>query len=103
MSPMGHGYPLWIPGPNENLHVDYRKKGVTVGDVVVFTKDGAVDFVFNIFRPADDPIHSHGVPEGFSPLQPLIFWNTRRYQQYGEDSYLASKSITKKVEKMGPS
>ncbi|KAF9475719.1 hypothetical protein BDN70DRAFT_897933 [Pholiota conissans] len=100
MSPMGHGYPLWILGPNENLHAEYRKKGVTVGDVVVFTKDGAVDFVFNIFRPANDPIHSHGVPNGFYPQ---ICSDTRRYQHYGEDSYLASKPITKKVEKMGPS
>lgn len=69
---MGHGIPIWIPEPNENLKVDYRKQGASIGDVIFFTCNGALDFVFNICLPTDYPINSSRVPEGFSPFAPEL-------------------------------
>lgn len=91
---MGHGIPIWIPGPNENLSINYRKQGTSIGDVVYLTNDGALDFLFNVCHPADHLINSGGVPEGFKPFAlELTSSDTRRYHQYGANAYVASKSI----------
>ncbi|KAF9474967.1 hypothetical protein BDN70DRAFT_841612 [Pholiota conissans] len=90
------GVPIWIPEPNENLSVDYRKRGTSIGDVVIFTPDGALDFLFNICLPAGDPVNANRVPEGFKPfVLDSIAHGTRKYQYFQDNSYLASKSIKK--------
>ncbi|KAF9474983.1 hypothetical protein BDN70DRAFT_841560, partial [Pholiota conissans] len=100
---MGHGTPLWLPEPNENRHLNYRRRGAAIGDVVYFTANGGLDFLFNICLDSDDPINNNNIPEGFSPFRPHLEENdTRRFQEYGEESYLASKSITKEKDRMGP-
>ena len=68
LSGKGHGYPLWIPEPNENLSHEYRQRGVSIGDVGIITPDGGFDFLFNVYLLANNPIHINGVPEGFLKL-----------------------------------
>ncbi|KAK7460819.1 hypothetical protein VKT23_008748 [Stygiomarasmius scandens] len=69
LMPQGHGYPLWIPEPNDALPSEYRNDGVRVGDVGLIT-DGAFNFLFNICLEKDHPINRwHGVPQGFRPIE----------------------------------
>ncbi|KAJ7285242.1 hypothetical protein C8J57DRAFT_1671613, partial [Mycena rebaudengoi] len=60
----GRGFPLYVPGPPGPEQ--YRRNGVSIGDVGTVTPEG-FDFFFNIYLPSDDPINAH-VPENFSPL-----------------------------------
>jgi hypothetical protein len=65
----GHGYPLWVPEPYDDLPSEYKEQGVRIGDVGVTTSDGAFDFLFNICMPADHPIHHHiKLPEWFKQV-----------------------------------
>ncbi|KIK66611.1 hypothetical protein GYMLUDRAFT_157344 [Collybiopsis luxurians FD-317 M1] len=65
----GHGYPLWVPEPNDALPEEYRASGVRIGDVGLVTADGGFNFLFNVFTPKDHIINQwHGVPEGFVEL-----------------------------------
>ncbi|KAF8185702.1 hypothetical protein BJ912DRAFT_479739 [Pholiota molesta] len=103
LSTARHGTPLWLPEPNETQHMSYRRRGTAIGDVVVLTDNGGLHLLFNICLDADDPINGNAVPEGFSPFKPaLLASDMHRFHEYGEDSYLASKSITKKRNLQGP-
>ncbi|KAJ7875184.1 hypothetical protein B0H14DRAFT_2279279, partial [Mycena olivaceomarginata] len=62
------GFPLYVPGPQQHLPEDYRRHGVGIGDVGRITPEGIFDFFFNIYLPADHPIHNNNVPENFVPL-----------------------------------
>ncbi|KAJ7847076.1 hypothetical protein B0H13DRAFT_1534568, partial [Mycena leptocephala] len=53
----GRGFPLYVPGPQINLPVQYRREGVAIGDVGRVTPEGNFDFFFNIYLPADHPIN----------------------------------------------
>ncbi|KAJ7707389.1 hypothetical protein B0H17DRAFT_871953, partial [Mycena rosella] len=64
------GFPLFVPGPQQNLPEEYQRTGVSIGDVGRVTTDGIFDFFFNIYLPADHPINASDVPEGFCPLAP---------------------------------
>jgi hypothetical protein len=63
----GRGFPLYVPEPHINLPAEYRRTGVTIGDVGRVTPEGVFDFFFNIYRSADHPINAN-VPENFVPL-----------------------------------
>ncbi|KAJ7649877.1 hypothetical protein FB45DRAFT_5455 [Roridomyces roridus] len=63
------GFPLYIPGPRANLSAEYRRNGISVGDVGSVTPEGSFDFFFNIYLPAGHPINTH-TPEDFVPLAP---------------------------------
>lgn len=65
----GHGNALWVPEPDNNLPLESREKGVSIGDVGMLNVDGGFDFLFNVFLPASDPINARGVPENFEPLK----------------------------------
>jgi hypothetical protein len=63
----GRGFPLFFPGPQANLSLEYRARGVAIGDVGLFNPDGRFDFFFNIFLGADHAINAN-VPGDFDPL-----------------------------------
>ncbi|KAJ7180866.1 hypothetical protein C8R46DRAFT_1211168 [Mycena filopes] len=66
----GRGCPMYVPGPQKNLPVEYRRTGIAIGDVGRITPEGGFDFFFNIYRPArNDPVNVR-VPEDFVPLSP---------------------------------
>ncbi|KAJ7856444.1 hypothetical protein B0H14DRAFT_2352727, partial [Mycena olivaceomarginata] len=61
------------PKPQRNLAPEYRRKGVSIGDVGTITPQGTFDYFFNIYLPADDPINAH-IPDNFVPLPPYLLW-----------------------------
>ncbi|KAJ7821927.1 hypothetical protein B0H14DRAFT_2454884, partial [Mycena olivaceomarginata] len=65
------GFPLYDPEPRQTLPQEYQQSGVAIGDVGRITPNGAFDFFFNIYLPADHPINDNDVPENFSPLPAL--------------------------------
>ncbi|KAE9404778.1 hypothetical protein BT96DRAFT_916660 [Gymnopus androsaceus JB14] len=69
--PHSHGYPFWIPEPNEALPTEYINTGISVGDLGLVRQDGGFDFLFNIFLKADNKINNwlgKGLPEGYEPI-----------------------------------
>ncbi|KAF8181543.1 hypothetical protein BJ912DRAFT_611355 [Pholiota molesta] len=88
------GFPLWIPEPNRSLPMQYRRKGVNIGDVGIITPSGGFFFLFNICSPHDDPINPRRLPEGFSPVHPPIdAMDIREYSEFKPESYLTSTAI----------
>jgi hypothetical protein len=63
-----HGYPLWVPKPDDNLCAAYRERGISIGDVGIITADGEFDFLFNICLPADDLINLGRTPPNFEEI-----------------------------------
>ncbi len=65
----GHGYPFWFPEPDGSRPAAYTERGVHPGDVGILNEIGGFDYLFNIFRDADDPLNGGNVPPGFRPLR----------------------------------
>ncbi|KJA19104.1 hypothetical protein HYPSUDRAFT_44564 [Hypholoma sublateritium FD-334 SS-4] len=94
LSVKGRGSPLWLPAVNRRLPIEYRRKGISIGDVGLITFSGSFDFLFNILLPAEHPIHGGRVPERFIPLSPpLEPEDVEDQEEFAEDSYLASASV----------
>jgi len=89
---------MWLPGPSSTLPSTYRRRGITVGDVGIFTASGGFDFFFNISLPANHPINQQGLPEGFSPLPQLQPSDIHRRVQFSPNSYLLSASVERSHE-----
>jgi hypothetical protein len=90
------GSPLWVPGPGTQLPVEYRRQGISIGDVGIITSTGEFDFLFNLFHPADHPINGGFVPQTFSPLPyGQLEREIQKSRVYGSNSYLASSSVQK--------
>ncbi len=98
LSRTGHGYPLWIPDPDENLPDVYRKDGITIGDVGLLTEDGGFDFLFNVHASANDPVNGGGVPLDFHPLSASNDPHPIRKTSFihKEQSSITSAHVTKK-------
>ncbi|KAF8125246.1 hypothetical protein EV363DRAFT_1176165 [Boletus edulis] len=64
-----YGYPLWTPEPMSTLPEDYQEHGLQIGDVGTVDSDGQFDVLFNICKRSDNPLHTHGVPENFQPVE----------------------------------
>jgi len=87
------GSPLWTPGPGMQLPIEYRRQGISIGDVGIITQSGGFDFLFNIFQPAGHPINvQRGVPASFCPLDPTQLEIETRCI-YDRNTYLTSSSV----------
>ncbi|KAJ7768507.1 hypothetical protein B0H16DRAFT_318585 [Mycena metata] len=93
--PKGHGYPLFRPQPSNDLPIEYRRLGASIGDVGVITADGYFDFIFSICAAADSPINALGVPKGFKQvaLPPGAIFYAKEHHPPGCD---ISNTTTKK-------
>jgi hypothetical protein len=92
--PKGRGFPLWLPQPPANLPSEYRKNGVSIGDVGIITSGGIFDFMFNICLPAGGPINGNHVPEIFYPLESPDPIDVHTIQHaWSAGSHIASRSI----------
>jgi hypothetical protein len=97
------GFPLWLPQPHDNLPNEYRKKGVSIGDVGIVTSDGAFDFLFNICLPHDNPINGNRVPDNFQPLEPPDQVDILQLLAYNPGDHVASGSIKRLQPGLGSS
>ncbi|KIM48524.1 hypothetical protein M413DRAFT_61201 [Hebeloma cylindrosporum] len=96
LAPKRPGWALWMPEPNNNLPIPYRKKGVQFGDVGIIAPDGSFSFIFNICVSRDNPINPRSLPEEFVPIHPPIDpIDIRRFTVFKAGSCLASTSIEK--------
>jgi len=86
------GSPLWNPGPGMQLPIQYRVRGISIGDVGIITDTGDFDFLFNIFQPVDNPINGRGVPESFSPLDRRQL-EIRTNPNFGRNTYLTTSAV----------
>lgn len=94
-NPSMRGRPMWIPQANRNLPKEYRAQGVLIGDVGIFTPEGAFDFLFNILLAPSDPINPRRLPQGFTPLSPpLEEIDIRKFNEFGQGSYISSSSVS---------
>ena len=66
-----HGYPLYRPEPNRGLPIEYRKKGVRIGDVGRITPDGSFDFLFNIDSSQANSVNPPILPRDFETIPPI--------------------------------
>ena len=90
-----HGHPLYIPQPNMRLSRSYRRQGVSIGDVGIFTSDGGFDFLFNVCLPAGHPNNPNVLPEGFSCLV-LEPSDVCEFPVHSSHSYMTSTSVQKR-------
>ncbi|KJA27004.1 hypothetical protein HYPSUDRAFT_979471 [Hypholoma sublateritium FD-334 SS-4] len=94
-NPSMRGRPMWIPQTNRNLPKEYRAQGVLIGDVGIFTPEGAFDFLFNILLSPSDPINPRKLPQGFASLSPpLEDIDIRKFNEFGKGSYISSSSVS---------
>ena len=88
------GFPLWVPEPNQVLHLNYRRTGVRIGDVGIITHSGAFSFLFNICLPHNDPVNPRKLPDHFSPISPPIEDDDiEKFGVFKNGSHLASTSV----------
>jgi hypothetical protein len=91
-----HGYPLWVPKPNDSLCEAYRERGVEIGDVGVITADGGFDFLFSICLPADHPINLHRTPPNFEQIELDVPRDVfTDHDKHPSGSHIGSSSVEK--------
>lgn len=61
----GHGYPLWVPEPDDH---PARNNGTTIGDVGMIFSDGSFDILFDYFLPSNHSVNASTVPDDFVPF-----------------------------------
>jgi len=90
-----HGFPLWIPQPNETLSRSYQGQGVSIGDVGIFTSDGGFDFLFNVCLPAGHTSNPDELPQGFTPFD-LKATDVCKLHAHCSHSHLARPYVKKR-------
>ncbi|KAJ7614150.1 hypothetical protein FB45DRAFT_1111275, partial [Roridomyces roridus] len=87
-----HGIPQFTPEPNDNLPVEYKKVGVSIGDIGIWSDD-SFDVLFNTCWPAEHSINGvHGVPKDFIPF-PLNTRDISRRPYHSAGSVIASAKV----------
>jgi hypothetical protein len=66
--PKGHGFPLFLPSPPDDLPEPVKREGTRIGDVGIVCTDGSFDPIFNILCPEGHLANRFGVPSGFEKL-----------------------------------
>ena|ERR1700722_19773768 len=99
--PNKFGYPLWYPDPSTNLPEEYKQNGISIGDVGILSTD-RFGFLFNIRRPANDPINGNRVPCGFAPIQELLPQDIDAHtEKYPRNHAISSSSVKKHTFEIG--
>ncbi|KAJ7679276.1 hypothetical protein DFH06DRAFT_965461, partial [Mycena polygramma] len=97
-----HGIPQYTPEPNSNLHVDYQRVGVSIGDVGTW-RDGSFDVLFNTCWSAMSSINGvHGVPPNFEPF-PLHRHEISKRPYHSPGSIITSATRSKFAVDLGAS
>ena len=87
------GSPLWNPSPDANLPEQYRRVGISIGDVGILY-DEYFSFLFNIFLPAHHPINLARVPPDFEPFDvTAIQSEINKRHTFGPKEYFTSRSV----------
>ncbi|KAF9474995.1 hypothetical protein BDN70DRAFT_814791, partial [Pholiota conissans] len=95
LSTKGRGIPLWIPEPSENLHVEYRRTGLSIGDVIILTPFGGFELLFNICQHVEHPVNDGWAPDEFTPLAPALRpRDVHVYEEFRENSAVTSGGVT---------
>jgi hypothetical protein len=94
--PYHHGYPLWVPEPDENLPEAYRNRGVSIGDLGYISESGGFEYLFNVLESTEDEVNVDRTPDDFTPLA----LNTRtdiatRSQMYKPNTDISSVQMKK--------
>jgi hypothetical protein len=93
----GHGYPVYGPKPDDNLPLEYRDRGTSIGDLVIITPDGTIDFLFNICLPWDHPVNDGRTPECFEMVNLVPSKDLSSMEDWHAiGSSIASSSVKKK-------
>ncbi len=100
LQPKGHGYPLWLPKPSDDLPHVYRRDGTQIGDLGYLDEYGGFVYLFNVGKAIDDPVNVGRTPPDFVPL-PGIHEPTNQHLQlrmYGNnESFEATSSENKSI------
>ena len=87
-----------MPGPYDNLPVDYRREGIGIGDVGVLLRFGTFSYFFNIFLPADHPVNAGKVPDNFEPLDlSILQQKSNKEASFAKMDYIKSSSVRTQV------
>ncbi len=87
-----------MPGPSKTLPMEYRLRGVSIGDVGIIYRSGGFSFLFNVFLPADHPINCGAVPVSFSPLDiSAVARNIDENNAFSSNEFVASASMERYV------
>ncbi|TFK38870.1 hypothetical protein BDQ12DRAFT_83332 [Crucibulum laeve] len=97
MLPLKHGYPLWLPEPDFNLPLEYRREGISIGDVGIITPDGGFDFLFNIWLSSTHSINPRDLPESFDSSTPPERKTYRQNYFFNPCSNISSGNVQSNV------
>ena len=95
---------MWKPHGNQAARIEYRLKGVSIGDVGIIDSRGYFQYLFNIFLPSKHPIHEGYTPREFYPIEPSIQpEEVRNEEEYFKPGHIiASKGVSMELHSASP-
>lgn len=96
--PLGQGYPLWMPKPNDSLSKEYIERGVDIGDIGLVTENGSFDFLWSTCLPADHAINRGRTPPDHMQIDLDLSMDISSHEMGRPvGSYIASAWVEKKI------